>query len=68
MSLQSHVCLALTCVANIGGREMAETLAADIQRLLVSQYVPRCKQFPPSDGDGFVDTVVWIEVGAVELI
>lgn len=33
------MCLALTSVANIGGREMAETLAGDIQRLLVSQYV-----------------------------
>lgn len=34
---EAFVCLALTCVANIGGREMAETLASDIQRLLVSQ-------------------------------
>lgn len=39
LAAQAFVCLALTSVANIGGREMAETLAADIQRLLVSQYV-----------------------------
>eukprot|EP00124_Ichthyophonus_hoferi_P002493 Ihof_evm1s172 gene=Ihof_evmTU1s172 len=29
-------CLALTCVANIGGREMAETLGNEVQSLLVS--------------------------------
>ena len=31
-----HVNLALQCVANIGSRDMAETLCSDIPRLLVS--------------------------------
>ncbi|KAJ3291392.1 hypothetical protein HK104_006138 [Borealophlyctis nickersoniae] len=31
-----HNCLALHAIANIGGREMAESLANDVQRLLVS--------------------------------
>jgi AP-2 complex subunit alpha len=29
-------CLALHAIANIGGREMAETLANDVHRLLIS--------------------------------
>ncbi|KJE94764.1 adaptin [Capsaspora owczarzaki ATCC 30864] len=33
---ETHVCLALTCIANVGGREMAESLAGDVQKLLVS--------------------------------
>jgi len=32
-------CLALHAIANIGGREMAESLANDVHRLLVSGYV-----------------------------
>jgi vesicle coat complex subunit len=32
-------CLALHAIANIGGREMAETLATDVHRLLISPYV-----------------------------
>ena len=32
-------CLALHAIANIGGREMAETLANDVYRLLISRYV-----------------------------
>eukprot|EP00732_Lithocolla_globosa_P001355 Lithocolla_globosa_v1_NODE_658_length_3496_cov_53.897995.p1 type:complete len:899 gc:universal NODE_658_length_3496_cov_53.897995:2815-119(-) len=31
-----HNCLALTCIANVGGREMAESLHQDVQKLLVS--------------------------------
>lgn len=31
-----HNCLALHAIANIGGREMAEALAADVHRLLIS--------------------------------
>lgn len=31
-----HNCLALHAIANIGGREMAESLASDVHRLLVS--------------------------------
>lgn len=34
-------CLALHAVANIGGREMAESLAEDVHRLLISPHVPR---------------------------
>jgi AP-2 complex subunit alpha len=29
-------CLALTCIANVGGEEFAESLVGDVQRLLVS--------------------------------
>jgi AP-2 complex subunit alpha len=29
-------CLALHAIANIGGREMAESLAVDVHRLLIS--------------------------------
>lgn len=32
-------CLALHAIANIGGREMAESLAPDVHRLLISPYV-----------------------------
>lgn len=32
-------CLALHAIANIGGKEMAESLAEDVHRLLISQYV-----------------------------
>ncbi len=32
-----HNCLALHAIANIGGREMAESLSVDVQRLLVSR-------------------------------
>ena len=31
-----HNCLALHAIANIGGKEMAESLAGDVHRLLVS--------------------------------
>ncbi|KAF8950913.1 hypothetical protein BGZ46_004255, partial [Entomortierella lignicola] len=37
-----HNCLALHAIANIGGREMAESLAGDVHRLLVS---PNSKSF-----------------------
>ncbi|KAF9131744.1 hypothetical protein BGX30_012979 [Mortierella sp. GBA39] len=37
-----HNCLALHAIANIGGREMAESLASDVHRLLVS---PNSKSF-----------------------
>lgn len=33
---ESHQSLALTCVGNIGGREMAEALGGDVQRLVQS--------------------------------
>ncbi len=33
-------CLALTAIANIGGKEQAEALSQDVQKLLVSAYVP----------------------------
>lgn len=33
---ENFQCLALTCIANVGGEEFAESLAADVQRLLVS--------------------------------
>jgi hypothetical protein len=32
-------CLALHAIANIGGKEMAESLAADVHRLLISPCV-----------------------------
>lgn len=32
-------CLALHAIANIGGSAMAETLSADVHRLLISAYV-----------------------------
>lgn len=32
-------CLALHAIANIGGREMAESLAPDVHRLLISPQV-----------------------------
>lgn len=35
-------CLALHAIANIGGREMAESLAVDVHRLLIS---PTSKSF-----------------------
>jgi len=34
-----HNCLALNAIANIGGKEIAEALHGDVQRLLVSGYV-----------------------------
>eukprot|EP01137_Pigoraptor_chileana_P004832 Opistho-2@47036 len=33
---ESHVCLALNCIANIGGKEMSESLSQEVQKLLVS--------------------------------
>ncbi len=33
-------CLALHAIANVGGSEMAEALAVDVHRLLISPYVP----------------------------
>ena len=32
-------CLALVCIANVGGQEFAESLAPDVQKLLVAGYV-----------------------------
>jgi AP-2 complex subunit alpha len=32
-------CLALHAIANVGGSEMAEALAEDVHRLLISPYV-----------------------------
>lgn len=32
-------CLALHAIANVGGQEMAEALAPDVHRLLISPYV-----------------------------
>jgi hypothetical protein len=32
---EAFQCLALTCVANVGGREFAEALSGDVQKLLV---------------------------------
>lgn len=34
-------CLALHAIANVGGSEMAEALAEDVHRLLISLYVVR---------------------------
>lgn len=34
-----HNCLALHAIANVGGEEMAESLAPDVHRLLISPYV-----------------------------
>jgi hypothetical protein len=34
-----HTCLALHCVGNIGGAEMAEALGDEVQKLLMSPYV-----------------------------
>jgi AP-2 complex subunit alpha len=31
-------CLALVCIANVGGQEFAESLAPDVQKLLVAGY------------------------------
>ncbi|KAK3247659.1 hypothetical protein CYMTET_42846 [Cymbomonas tetramitiformis] len=33
---ETYQCLALTCVANVGGKEFAEALAVDVQKLLMS--------------------------------
>lgn len=33
-------CLALHCVANVGGSEMGNSLATDVHQLLISRYVP----------------------------
>lgn len=33
-----HNCLALHAIANVGGPEMAEALAPDVHRLLISPY------------------------------
>lgn len=33
-------CLALHAIANVGGSEMAEALAVDVHRLLISPYAP----------------------------
>ena len=33
-------CLALVCIANVGGQEFAESLAPDVQKLLVAGYAP----------------------------
>ena len=33
-------CLALHAIANVGGSEMAEALAEDVHRLLISPYAP----------------------------
>lgn len=30
-------CLALTCISNVGGEEFAESLAGDVQKLLVAR-------------------------------
>lgn len=40
-------CLALHAIANVGGSEMAEALAEDVHRLLISPYVTgtRSKRF-----------------------
>ncbi|XP_073120881.1 beta-D-xylosidase 4-like [Henckelia pumila] len=35
---ETFQCLALTLVGNIGGREFAESLALDVQKLLVIEY------------------------------
>jgi AP-2 complex subunit alpha len=32
-------CLALHAIANVGGKEMAEALAPDVHRLLISPWV-----------------------------
>jgi AP-2 complex subunit alpha len=34
----NHQCLALATIANIGGREMSESLSPIIQKLLLSKY------------------------------
>lgn len=36
-------CLALHAIANVGGQEMAEALAEDVHRLLISPYVKKFK-------------------------
>ncbi|KAJ3338982.1 hypothetical protein HDU93_008805 [Gonapodya sp. JEL0774] len=39
-----NVCLALHCIANVGGREMAESLAIDVERVMVSSSRPFIKK------------------------
>lgn len=38
---ETNNCLALHAIANIGGKEMAESLAEDVHRLLISPLVLR---------------------------
>jgi AP-2 complex subunit alpha len=33
-----HVCLALSAICNIGGKEMAESLAPIVQKTLIAKY------------------------------
>lgn len=33
-----HVCLALHCISNIGGKETAVAVSTEVQRLLVAKY------------------------------
>lgn len=35
---QNYQCLALTAIANVGGKSYAEELSQDVQKLLVSGY------------------------------
>jgi AP-2 complex subunit alpha len=37
---EKFICLALSCLANIGGQEMAESLAPEVQKLMVSGDSP----------------------------
>jgi AP-2 complex subunit alpha len=39
-------CLALHAIANVGGMEMAEALAEDVHRLLISPYVKSLLVWP----------------------
>lgn len=42
--LELNVCLALNCVANIGGKEMTAAVAPEIQRLLLAELVKTRKK------------------------
>ena len=46
--LELNVCLALNCVANIGGKEMTAAVAPEIQRLLVAEFVLGYKRSFPA--------------------
>ena len=33
-------CLALTAIANVGGKEFAEAMAQDVQKIVLNRYAP----------------------------
>lgn len=48
--LELNVCLALNCVANIGGKDMTAAVAPEIQRLLTAELVSQQESLAPCLG------------------